>query len=210
MGVSVAIRSRSLRPIRVPRILCPRPACSRLETEPFVLGPVTSLDVLDADPPRAPRSEGAGRAFTRCVPTSDASCRHPAPARRLLADRQLQPRVPLSSTRSLVDRETRIVPPSPRSEEPSPLYEKMEERPEAPAIVPVSLPASADASGVSSAHTRRLSAPDRVAIHAFPVTFWREPLAPIRSSPGETQCLCGAGCVPRGPRPSPPFAARPL
>jgi len=27
---------------------------------------------------------GAGRAFTRCVPTSDASCRHPAPARRFL------------------------------------------------------------------------------------------------------------------------------
>jgi len=27
---------------------------------------------------------GAGRAFTRCVPTSGAPCRHPAPARRLL------------------------------------------------------------------------------------------------------------------------------
>jgi len=27
---------------------------------------------------------GAGRAFTRCVPISDASCRHSAPARRLL------------------------------------------------------------------------------------------------------------------------------
>jgi len=27
---------------------------------------------------------GAGRAFTRCIPTSGASCRHPAPARRFL------------------------------------------------------------------------------------------------------------------------------
>jgi hypothetical protein len=30
---------------------------------------------------------GAGRAFTRYVPTSDASCRHPAPARRFLLRR---------------------------------------------------------------------------------------------------------------------------
>jgi len=65
---------------------------------------------------------GAGRAFTRPVPTSDAFCRRPAPAcRLLLPDRQLLPRVLLSSARGQFHRTTRIVPPSPRLEEPSPL-----------------------------------------------------------------------------------------
>jgi len=62
---------------------------------------------------------GAGRAFTRCVPASDARCRLPAPVVGSCSDRQLLPRVLLSSARGSVHRETRIVPPSPRVEEPS-------------------------------------------------------------------------------------------
>jgi len=46
---------------------------------------------------RTLRFRSAGRAFTRCVPTSDVSCRLPAPAHRLLPDRQLPPRALLSS-----------------------------------------------------------------------------------------------------------------
>jgi len=127
-----------------------------------------------------------------------------------LPDRQLQPHVPLSSTCGLFDRETRIVPPSPRVEEPSPLCEKMEERLEAPSVVSVSLLASADARGVSAARTRRLSAPDRVTFHAVPMTFWRGTRAPFRSSPGATQGFCGVSCAPCGSQTSPPLATRPL
>jgi len=127
---------------------------------------------------------GAGRAFTRPVPTSDASCRHPAPARRFLPDRQLEPRALLSSARGLFHREARIVPPSPRLEEPSPLNEKMEERLEAPSVMPNPLPASADPRGLSATHTQRLAAPDRAIRRAVPVTFWHDACAPFRSAAG--------------------------
>jgi len=99
-------------------------------------------------------------------------------------DRQLEPRALLSSARGLFHREARIVPPSPRLEEPSPLSEKMEERLEAPSVVPNPLPASADPHGLSAMHTRRLAAPDRAIRRAVPVTFWRDACAPFRSAAG--------------------------
>jgi len=46
------------------------------------------------------------------------------------------------------------------------------------------LPASADPHGISAAHTRRLSAPDRITRRAFPVTFERDACAPFRSGTG--------------------------
>jgi hypothetical protein len=55
----------------------------------------------------------------------------------------------------------------------------------------VSLPASADSSGVSASQTQRLSALDRVKHRAVPVTFWHDARAPIRSNAGVTQRLCG-------------------
>ncbi len=104
------------------------------------------------------------------------------------------------------DPETRIVPPSPRSEEPSPHVEEMEERPKTPFAVSSRLPASADPNGVSAIRTRRLAAPDRTSHHAFPVTFRRDACTPFRSRAGVTRLLCAKvahrGCVPcRTPQP---------
>jgi len=94
--------------------------------------------------------------------------------------------------RSPLDRETRVVPPSPRFEEPSPLGEKMEERLKAPSVVSNSLPASADPRGVSASRTRRLSAPDRVTSHSFPVTFGDDSCAPFCSGTGASSgTVCG-------------------
>jgi len=161
-GVGVAIRLRPLQPIRFSCTLFPR-------AEPLVLlEAVQSLErrrlatswMLTL---RAPSFHiGAGRAFTSCVPTSDAPCHLPAPARRLLF--RLPAPCPSRHSRAVevwFYRETRIVPPSPRYEEPSPLYEKMEERLEASSVVSVRLPASADPRRVSASPTRRFTAPDR-------------------------------------------------
>jgi len=60
----------------------------------------------------------------------------------------------------------------------------MEERLEAPFVVPNPLPASADPHGLSAAHTRRLTASDRAIHRAVPVTFWHDACAPFRSAPG--------------------------
>jgi len=128
---------------------------------------------------------GAGRAFTRCIPTSDAPCRLPAPTRRLLFRRPAPPPIRFSRADEVrFHRETRIVPPSPRLEEPSPLYEKMEERPKAPSVVSDRLPAFADPFGFSTARTRRLATSDRLERHAVPVTFWLAARAPFRSDTG--------------------------
>jgi hypothetical protein len=74
----------------------------------------------------------------------------------------------------------------------------MEERPKAPSIVSDLLPASADPRGVSAAHTRRLSAPNRLKRRAFPLTFWRAACAPFRSDAD----------FPASLRPSPELWAR--
>jgi len=86
--------------------------------------------------------------------------------------------------------------------------EKMEERLEAPSVVSNSLPASAGPRGVSSARSRRLSAPDRVMCRAFPVTFVPDTCAPFRSGAGLWfQRLCAIGFAPRGTSPRALLAA---
>jgi len=81
----------------------------------------------------------------------------------------------------------------------------MEERPEAPSVVSIRLPASAVPRGVSAAHNRRLAAPNRTSRRAFPVTFEHDACAPLRSGAGVTQHLCGrrnAPCDALSHRPS--------
>jgi len=63
---------------------------------------------------RTPRLRGAGRAFTRCVPTSDVPCRPSAPAYRLLRPQAPAPRVTLERARSVLPRDqNRSTVPSP-------------------------------------------------------------------------------------------------
>jgi len=181
-GVDVAIRWRPLRSIRSPRTLCPR-AETYFGTKPSMLSARRRLATSWVLTLRAPSFHvGAGRAFTRCVPTSDVSCRHPAPARRLLLPTASFSLVrcsraygvsfterPESFHRPLVWRSHLLC------------REKMEERLEASSVVSKPLPASADPHGLSAVHTRRLAAPDRVIRHAFPVTFELDACAPFRS-----------------------------
>jgi hypothetical protein len=110
-----------------------------------------------------------------------------------MSDRQLLPHAPLWSAQGQgLPREPESSHRPLVSEEPSPRYEKMEERLRAPSIVPVTLPASADTPGVSALRTRRLATPDRTTHHASSVTIWRDACAPFCSDAGFTQNLCRA------------------
>jgi len=136
--------------------------------------------------PRAPSFHiGAGGAFAENDSTSDVLCRLVAPAGWLQTNCQLLLSTLLSSLPSHVDRETRIVPPSPRFEEPSvssrmARHEKMEERLRTPSIVSVALRASAEPRGLSAVQPRHLTAPDRATHHASSLTIWRDACAPFR------------------------------
>jgi hypothetical protein len=137
-----------------------------------------------------------------------APCHLPAPAHRLLSDRQLFPRAPLWRDRGSFHRETRIVPPSPRLEEASPRNEKMEERLEPPSVVSNRLPASADLRGLSATQTRRLAAPDRPERVCLPCDV--PAFRPRTVSLGHRfcRCLCDreprlAPWIPAAPRGSP-------
>ena len=143
---------------------------------------------------------GAGRAFTRSVPTSDAPCRPSAPAvGSFFRPPASAPCASLEHAKSVSPRDqNRSTVPSLRGAISS--SEKMEERLEAPSIVSTPLPAFADPRGLSAVHTRRLAAPDRAIRHAFPVTFKLDACAPFRSGAGVTQHLCGENLAPCGAR----------
>jgi hypothetical protein len=89
--------------------------------DPLLMHPLSSCGTLSCPKPRlperrrlstswmltlrTPRSRGAGRAFTRCVPTSDVPCRPSAPAHRLLRPQAPAPRVTLERARSILPRD---------------------------------------------------------------------------------------------------------
>jgi len=104
-GVDVAIRWRPLRLIRPSRILCPRAGtCS--DSKPSTLVARRRLATSWMLTLRAPSFHvGAGGAFTRPVPTSDALCHHPAPACRLLFARP-----PASAPRAALERVRSVSP----------------------------------------------------------------------------------------------------
>jgi hypothetical protein len=118
------------------------------------------------------------------------------------SDRQRWPRAPLWGAWSPVHRETRIVPPSPRSGHllRDGLHEKMEERPEAPSVVSVSLPASAGPRGVSSTRTRCLFGTGQSRVACLPCDVPACGACTVSLGPGATQGFCGA--APRTSRPA--------
>jgi len=129
------------------------------------------LGALDADPPRFPVAGRLEEPSPKPLRPSDAPCRSRAPARRLL------PRRPASAPCASATHEVsftarvRIVPPSPRTEEPSPHSEKMEERLGTPFVVSAtSCGLALDARGISASRLWRLATPDRIR-HAPPL--WR-------------------------------------
>jgi len=117
--VGAAIRSRPLRPLRSSTHPLSRDHDLR-DLEPRCAFAWQRLSAFWMLTLRAPSFHvGAGRAFAENDPTSDVLCRLVAPARWLQTNCPLLLGMLLSSLPSHVDRETRIVPPSPRFEEPS-------------------------------------------------------------------------------------------
>jgi hypothetical protein len=121
----------------------------------------------------------------KCVPTSGASCRPSAPARRFLLRRPATaPRAALERVRSVEPRDqNRSTVPSRRGAISS-LARRWRNDSRRLSVVSTSLSASADPRGVSAAHTRRLSTSDRAMSHAVPVTFKHDACAPLCSSAG--------------------------
>jgi len=199
--VGAAIRSRPLRSIRSRCTLSPR----RLSPN---VGPRVCF--LRGDASQRPGCGPSARplfilALEEPSPNPSRpltlSRRSAAPACRLLFRPPAS--APCASLAYGVDftARARIVPPSPRSEEPSPQpvghTRRWRNDPERLPSYRLSLRACADPYGVSAAETRRLATPDRATHHASSVTIRRDACAPFRyarrfhpASYTERPCAC--------------------